>query len=106
MIGSTALFLMYLWLACAIVAAYLANRKGYSEKTGLASGLLLHLIGVIIWLAMPARANSKWKSVGPFGRRKAEDVAPRAAAGSDTVETDGPSDGDGGSAPGSRAASA
>jgi hypothetical protein len=83
MIGANALYLMYLWLACAIVASYLAARKGYSEKAGLASGLLLHLIGVVIWLAMPARPHSKWKSVGPFGRRKATDVAPNAAAAAD-----------------------
>jgi len=101
MIGSTALFLMYLWLACAIVASYLSNRKGYSERAGLASGLLLHLIGVVIWLAIPARQHSKWKTVGPFGRRKAEDVAPRAAAAADI---DG--DGDDGTSTGSRAASA
>ena len=83
MIGANALYLMYLWLACAIAASYLANRKGYSEKAGLASGLVLHIIGVVIWLAMPPRDNSKWKSVGPFGRRKASDVAPRAAANAD-----------------------
>ena len=97
MIGAWALFLMYAWLAAAIIAAYLANRKGYSERTGLASGLVLHVIGVIIWLAVPAKSHSKWKTVGPFGRRKAEDVAPRAAAAAD--DDDGPSTG-------SRAASA
>ncbi len=99
MIGAWALFLMYAWLAAAIVAAYLANRKGYSERTGLASGLILHVIGVIIWLVVPAKSHSKWKTVGPFGRRKAEDVAPRAAAAADD---DGPDD----SSTGSRAASA
>jgi hypothetical protein len=83
MIGATALWLMYLWLACAIVASYLANRKGYSERTGLAAGLILHLIGVVIFLALPAKEHSKWKTVGPFGRRKAEDLAPRAAAAAD-----------------------
>ncbi len=100
MIGSTALFLMYLWLACAIVASYLANRKGYSERAGLATGLVLHLIGVVIWLVMPPKQHSKWKTVGPFGRRKAEDVAPRAAAAAD--DDGGPDD----STTGSRAASA
>ena len=96
MIGSAALLLMYLWLACAIVASYLSGRKGYGEKIGLAFGLLLHVIGVVIWLVWPAKDDSKWKSVGPFGRRKAEDIAPRAAqaAGGDD------------SATGSRAASA
>jgi hypothetical protein len=83
MIGANALYLMYLWLACAIAASYLANRKGYSEKAGLASGLVFHIIGVVVWLAIPARENSKWKSVGAFGRRKAADVAPRAAASAD-----------------------
>ena len=83
MIGAWALFLMYAWLAAAIVAAYLANRKGYNERTGLASGLILHVIGVIIWLVVPAKPHSKWKTVGPFGRRKAEDLAPRAAAAAD-----------------------
>ncbi len=97
MIGAWALFLMYAWLAAAIVAAYLANRKGYSERTGLASGLVLHIIGVVIWLVVPAKSHSKWKTVGAFGRRKAEDVAPRAAAAAD--------DDDDGTSTGSRAAS-
>jgi hypothetical protein len=83
MIGATALWLMYAWLLAAIVASYLSNRKGYSERAGLASGLILHVIGVIIWLAIPAKEHSKWKTVGPFGRRKAEDLAPRAAAAAD-----------------------
>jgi hypothetical protein len=96
MIGATALWLMYLWLACAIVASYLSGRKGYGEKPGLASGLILHIIGVIIWLAIPAKEHSRWKTVGPFGRRKAEDIAPHAAASADA---------DDGSSTGSRAAS-
>ena len=97
MIGATALWLMYAWLLAAIVASYLSGRKGYSEKAGLASGLLLHVIGVIIWLIVPAKEHSKWKTVGPFGRRKAEDIAPRAAAAADD---------DDGASTGSRAASA
>jgi hypothetical protein len=100
MIGATALWLMYAWLLAAIVASYLSGRKGYSERAGLASGLVLHVIGVIIWLAIPAKEYSKWKTVGPFGRRKAEDIAPRAAAAAD--DTDGPD----GASTGSRAASA
>jgi len=87
MIGANALWLMYLWLGCAIVASYLSNRKGFSEKAGLASGLVFHILGVIFWLVIPARENSKWKSVGPFGRRKAADVAPRAAASADAAES-------------------
>jgi hypothetical protein len=80
MIGALALWLMYAWLACAIVASYLSNRKGYGEKSGLASGLLLHIVGVIIWLVWPAKPDSKWKALGPWGRRRIEDVAPHAAA--------------------------
>jgi hypothetical protein len=101
MIGATALWLMYAWLLAAIVASYLSNRKGYTEKAGLAAGLLLHVVGVLIWLAVPAKEHSKWKTIGPFGRRKAEDIAPRAAA---AAAAD--ADGDDGSSTGSRAASA
>jgi hypothetical protein len=67
LLGAKALWLLYLWLLSAIVAAYLAERKGHSEKAGLASGLLLHLLGVVIWLVWPARPDSKWKTQGPWG---------------------------------------
>jgi hypothetical protein len=72
LIGATALWLMYLWLASAIVASYLSDRKGYGEKPGLASGLILTVVGAVIWLFVPARADSKWKTLGPFGRGKKE----------------------------------
>ena len=101
MIGANALWLMYAWLLAAIVASYLSNRKGYGDKPGLAAGLLLHVVGVIIWLIVPAKPHSKWKTIGPFGRRKAEKMAPSAAAGAPLVETGGDDD-----KPGSRAASA
>jgi hypothetical protein len=68
LIGSTALWLLYSWLAAAIIASYLSGRKGYGERAGLASGLLLNFIGVIIWLVVPPRADSLWKKIGPFGR--------------------------------------
>jgi hypothetical protein len=71
LLGATALWLLYLWLLSAIVASYLSGRKGYSEKTGLATGLLLHVIGVIIWLVWPAKPESKWKTMGAWGRGKA-----------------------------------
>ena len=101
MIGGAALWLMYAWLLAAIVASYLSGRKGYSEKAGLASGLLLHVVGVVIWLIVPAKAHSKWKTIGPFGRRKAADIAPTAAATAPAAESGGDED----SATGSRAAS-
>jgi hypothetical protein len=76
LLGATALWLLYAWLLSAIVASYLSNRKGHGEKIGLAFGLLLHVIGVIIWLVWPARPDSKWKTQGPFGRRRTDTSAP------------------------------
>jgi hypothetical protein len=76
LLGTTALWLTYLWLASAIAASYLSGRKGYSERAGLASGLLLNFVGVIIWLIVPAKADSLWKKVGPFGRGKGGQLEP------------------------------
>ena len=78
LIGATALYLMYLWLGSAIAASYLSGRKGYGEKAGLAAGLLLNFIGVIVWLVWPAKPESQWKQMGAFGRgdeRRAASVA-------------------------------
>jgi fucose permease len=71
-IGAGALYALFVWLACAIVAGYLAQRKGYEERYGLAAGLLLTVVGVLIWLLWPAKPESDWKVVGPFGRGKSE----------------------------------
>jgi hypothetical protein len=68
LLGSTALWLLYSWLAAAIIASFLSGRKGYGERVGLASGLLLNFVGVVIWLVVPPRAESLWKKVGPIGR--------------------------------------
>ena len=59
-IGSSALFLLYGWLLSAIVASFLSGRKGYGERIGLASGLILTVVGVLIWLVVPARPESDW----------------------------------------------
>ena len=67
LLGAAALWLMYLWLLSAIVASYLSTRKGYGEKAGLGTGMVLSVVGVIIWLLWPARADSRWKLQGPFG---------------------------------------
>jgi hypothetical protein len=74
-LGAKALWLLYAWLASAIIASWLSNRKGYGEKPGLASGLLLSAIGVLIWLVWPARRDSRWKLQGPFGRGGGKTVA-------------------------------
>jgi hypothetical protein len=68
LLGAKALYLLYAWLASAIVASYLSERKGYGSKVGLAFGLLLSAVGALIWLLVPARADSRWKLQGPFGR--------------------------------------
>ena len=68
LLGSTALWLLYAWLASAIVASYVSERKGYGSKVGLAFGLLLSAVGALIWLLVPARADSRWKLQGAFGR--------------------------------------
>ena len=67
LIGATALYLLFGWLGSAIVAAYLSDRKGYTEKPGLAAGLLLTVIGPLIFLVVPAKKDSAWKRFGPFG---------------------------------------
>ena len=60
-IGAKALWLLYAWLASAIAAAELSKRKGYGEKWGLGTGLVLSVIAVIIWIFVPPRANSPWR---------------------------------------------
>jgi len=69
LLGSKALFLTYAWLASAIVASYLSHRKGYGERPGLATGLLLNVVGIVVWLVWPARQDSRWKKAGVFGSR-------------------------------------
>ena len=78
LIGATALWLLYLWLVSSIAASYLSERKGYGEKPGLASGLILSFVGAVAWVFVPARPGSKWKTIGPFGR--GENAAKRRSA--------------------------
>jgi hypothetical protein len=85
-LGTKSLYLLYAWLASAIVASYLSDRKGYGEKVGLASGLLLSAIGALIWLLWPAKPDSRWKLQGVFGsggKTVAEARAERDAASGD-----------------------
>ena len=75
-VGAKAFYLLYLWLASAIAASELSKRKGYGERWGLGTGLLLSVIGLVVWLFVPAREHSSWK---PRRERKkaAEDAATR-----------------------------
>ena len=75
LLGSKALFLLFGWLLSAIIAQYLSDRKGYGEKPGLVSGLLLSVVAVVVWLLWPARADSRWKLQGPIGRGDGRTVA-------------------------------
>jgi hypothetical protein len=59
-VGAKALFLLYAWLLSAIAASELSKAKGYGEKLGLGTGLLLSVVGPLIWLFIPARPNSRW----------------------------------------------
>lgn len=68
-LGITAFWLLLGWLVCAAVAGAVAQRKGYPEHWGLASGLLLAPIGVVGWLVWPAKPSSAWKRDGPFPKR-------------------------------------
>jgi hypothetical protein len=81
--GAKALYLLFAWLASAIVASYMSERKGYGSKAGLATGLILSVLGAIIWILWPPRPDSRWKLQGAFGsggKTVAEARAERDAA--------------------------
>jgi hypothetical protein len=93
LLGAKALWLTYAWLGSAIVASYLSHRKGYGERPGLASGLLLNVIGVVVWLVVPPKPESLWKHVGPFRRRSSPGQvrsAPAGPADGQPADTSGP----------------
>ena len=69
LIGADALYFLFVWLASAIAASWLSDRKGYGERAGLATGLLLSALGVLVWLFWPARHDSRWKVQGAIPRR-------------------------------------
>lgn len=84
LLGSKALWLTYAWLIAAVAGAYLSHRKGYGERPGLASGLLLNLVGPVIWLFIPARPESLWHTVGPWGSVVKSDRAANEPPAADT----------------------
>jgi len=75
LLGSKALLFLYLWLASAIVASYLSDRKGFGEKPGLVTGLLISVLAPVVWLVWPAKKDSRWKLHGPFGSGGGQTVA-------------------------------
>ncbi len=70
-IGAIAVYLLFVWLISAAASAWLSERKGYGERVGLAFGLLLSAIGLVIVLLLPGRPGSTWKREGLLpGRRR------------------------------------
>ncbi len=70
-IGYRALLLLYAWLLSAIIASTLSRSKGYGEKPGLGTGLLLSVLGPIIWLFVPPKdENAEWHTRKPWQRRR------------------------------------
>jgi hypothetical protein len=69
-IGAKALYLLFLWLISAAAGAWLSDRKGYGERTGLTLGLLLSVVGLLVVLLLPARPDSRWRVDGRLPRRR------------------------------------
>ena len=75
LLGAKAFWLLIGWLASAIAASWLSDRKGYGEKAGLVTGILLSFVAVVIWLLWPPKPDSRWKLQGPLGRGDGRTVA-------------------------------
>ena len=60
LLGPKALYLLFGWMLSAIIAQDLSDLKGYREKPGLATGLLLSAIAVVVWLVWPPKRGSAW----------------------------------------------
>ena len=74
-IGVTGLYLLFAWLLSAAIGGWVAERKGYGERVGLAFGLLLTVAGLlIVLLLLPSRPGSAWKLEGPLPKRHTRDA--------------------------------
>jgi hypothetical protein len=69
-IGAKALYLLFVWLLSAAIGSWMSDRKGYGERLGLAFGMILSAIGLLIVVLLPGRPGSKWKTQGWFPRRR------------------------------------
>jgi hypothetical protein len=69
-IGAQALYLLFVWLLSAVIGSWVSDRKGYGERVGLAFGLILSAIGLLIVLLLPGRPGSKWKTEGRLPPRR------------------------------------
>ena len=79
-LGVKALYLTYIWLLSSVAASWLSDRKGYGERPGLITGLLLSLVGAIIWLVWPAKDDSRWKVQGAIPKRGEQPTVAEARA--------------------------
>jgi hypothetical protein len=73
-IGAQALYLLFVWLLSAAIGSWVSDRKGYGERVGLAFGLILSAIGLLIVLLLPGRPGSKWKTEGRVPHRRGRGV--------------------------------
>jgi hypothetical protein len=71
LIGMKGLWLLFAWLLSAAIGSVVSERKGYGERVGLAFGLLLTVVGLLIVLLLPGRPGSLWKLEGPLPKRPA-----------------------------------
>ena len=79
LIGAKALYLLLLWLGAAIVCSWMSLRCGFTERAGLATGLLLTVFGIIPWLIIYAffpRPGSPRAEEGMIPRRHKADERP------------------------------
>ena len=68
--GAIYLYLCYAWLLSAIISSELSRSKGYGEKVGLGTGLILTVLGVVVWLIIPPKdATAEWNERKPWQRR-------------------------------------
>jgi len=88
--GVKALYLTYLWLISCVVSSWISDRKGYGEKPGLTTSLLLSAVGVVIWLVWPAKADSRWKVQGAIPKRGDHKTLAEARAERDVPTSDPP----------------
>jgi biotin transporter BioY len=70
LIGAKSLYLLFAWLLSAAIASWLSDRKGYGERVGLAFGLLLSVVGLLLVLLLPGRPGSRWKVEGRLPPRR------------------------------------
>ena len=87
-VGAKALYLCYVWLLSAIASSELSRSKGYGEKPGLGTGLILSIIAPIIWLAIPPKdETAEWHERKPWQRRHKPREAEMAGEGPDAGST-------------------